>query len=61
MVKSTLKVTRSEEFVEAIKEKEAGRILKEQTKEDQPLFRQWSICMDCCRDRGGVYIEGDNK
>ena len=59
-VKSTLKETRFES-VEAVKEK-AARVLKELTEEDfQHCFKQWKIRMERCRDRGGVYIEGDNK
>jgi len=26
----------------------------------QHCFQQWKIRMERCRDRGGVYIEGDN-
>ncbi|XP_011065253.1 PREDICTED: putative uncharacterized protein FLJ37770 [Acromyrmex echinatior] len=49
------------ESVEAVKEK-AARVLKELTEEDfQHCFKQWKIRMERCRDRGGVYIEGDNK
>ena len=59
-VKSALKGTRFES-VEAVKEK-AARVLKELTEEDfQHCFKQWKIRMERCRDRGGVYIEGDNK
>ena len=59
-VKSALKRTRFES-VEAVKEKVA-RVLKELREEDfQHCFEQWKILMERCRDRGGVYIEGDNK
>ncbi|GFW99473.1 putative mariner transposase [Trichonephila clavipes] len=59
-VKSALKGTRFES-VEAVKEKAAG-VLKELTKDDfQHCFQQWKIRMERCRDRKGVYIEGDNK
>ncbi|GFX43394.1 protein GVQW3 [Trichonephila clavipes] len=59
-VKSALKGTRFES-VEAVKEK-AARLLKELTKDDfQHCFQQWEIRMERCRDREGVYIEGDNK
>ncbi|GFV99942.1 mariner Mos1 transposase [Trichonephila clavipes] len=59
-VKSALKGTRFES-VEAVKEK-AARVLKELTKDDfQHCFQQWKIRMERCRDRKGVYIEGDNK
>ncbi|GFS71034.1 FLJ37770-like protein [Trichonephila clavipes] len=59
-VKSALKGTRFES-VEAVKEK-AARVLKELTKDDfQHCFQQWKIRMERCRDREGVYIEGDNK
>lgn len=59
-VKSALKGTRFES-VEAVKEK-AARVLKELTEEDfQHYFEQWKIHMERCRDRGEVYIEGDNK
>jgi len=58
-VKSALKKTRFES-VEAVKEK-AARVLKELTENFQHCFEQWKIRMECCRDRGGVYIEGDNK
>ncbi|KAG5311249.1 CACT inhibitor, partial [Acromyrmex insinuator] len=41
---------------------ECQSVLKELTEEDfQHCFKQWKIRMECCRDRGGVYIEGDNK
>jgi hypothetical protein len=26
----------------------------------QYCFKQWKICMEQCRDRGGEYFEGDN-
>ncbi|XKL59606.1 hypothetical protein PGB90_000622 [Kerria lacca] len=59
-VKSTLKGTRLES-VEAEKEKTA-RVLKELTEKDfQHCFEQWKIRMERCWDRGGVYIEGDDK
>ncbi|GFV01538.1 protein GVQW3 [Trichonephila clavipes] len=59
-VKSALKGTRFES-VEAVKENAAG-VLKELTKDDfQHCFQQWKIRMERCRDREGVYIEGDNK
>ncbi|GFV65607.1 putative mariner transposase [Trichonephila clavipes] len=59
-VKSALKGTRFES-VEAVKEK-AASVLKELTKDDfQHCFQQWKIRMERCRDREGVYIEGDNK
>ncbi|GFS67927.1 uncharacterized protein TNCV_1361821 [Trichonephila clavipes] len=49
------------ESVEAVKEK-AARVLKELTKDDfQHCFQRWKIRMEHCRDREGVYIEGDNK
>lgn len=59
-VKSALKGTRFES-VEAVKEK-AARVLKELTEKDfQHCFEQWKVRMERCRDKGGVYIEGDNK
>ncbi|GFV15654.1 mariner Mos1 transposase [Trichonephila clavipes] len=59
-VKSTLKEIRLES-AEAVKEKAAG-VLKELTKDDfQHCFQQWKIRTKRCRDREGVYIEGDNK
>lgn len=59
-VKSALKGTIFE-CVEAVKEK-ATRVLKELTEEDfQHYFEQWKIRIGSCRNRGGVYIEGDNK
>ena len=59
-VKSALKGTRFES-IEAVK-KRAARVLKELTEEDfQHCFEQWKIRMERCRDRGGVYIKGDNK
>ncbi len=54
-----LKRTRFQ-FVEAVKEK-AARVMQELTEKDfQYCFEQWWIRMERCRDRGGVYIEGDN-
>lgn len=59
-VKSALKGTRFQS-VEAVKEK-AAQVLKELTEEDfRHCFAQWKIRMERCRDRGGVYIEGDNN
>lgn len=59
-MKSALKGTRFES-VEAVQEK-AARVLKELTEDDfQHCFQQWKIRMERCRDREGVYIEGDNK
>jgi len=59
-VKSALKGTRFES-VKAVKKKTA-RVLKKLIEEDfQHCIEQWKICMERCRDRGGVYIEGDNK
>ena len=59
-VKSALKVT-SFESVKAFQEK-AESVLKELTQDDfQRCFKQWKIRMERCRDREGVYIEGDNK
>ncbi|GFX89523.1 mariner Mos1 transposase [Trichonephila clavipes] len=59
-VKSPLKGTRFESE-EAVKKK-AARVLKELTKDDfQHCFQQWKIRTERCRDREGVYIEGDNK
>lgn len=59
-VNSTLKET-GLETAEAVKEKEA-RVLKELSEKDfQHCFKQWKIRMERCRDKGGVYIEGDNK
>ena len=59
-VKSPLKGT-SFKSVEAVKEK-AARVLKKLTEEDfQHCVEQWKIRMERCRDRGGVYIEVDNK
>ncbi|GFX92489.1 FLJ37770-like protein [Trichonephila clavipes] len=59
-VKSALKGTRFES-VESVKEK-AARVLKELTKDDfQHCFQQWKMRMERCRDREGLYIEGDNK
>jgi len=60
-VKSALKGTRFES-IEAVKKK-AARVLKELTEEDfQHCFEQWKIRnSERCRDRGGVYIEGNNK
>ncbi|GFW04876.1 FLJ37770-like protein [Trichonephila clavipes] len=59
-VKSALKGARFES-VKTVKEK-AARVFKELTKDDfQHCFQQWKIHMERCRDREGVYIEGDNK
>ena len=59
-VKCALKGTRFE-TVEAVKEK-SGRVMNELTEEDfQQCFKQCKIRMERCRDRGGVYIEGDNN
>ena len=59
-VKSALKGTRFES-VKAVNEKVA-RVLKKLTKEDfQHCFEQWKIRIERCRDRGGMYIEGDKK
>lgn len=58
-VKSALKGTRFE-TVEAVKEK-AASVMNELTEEDfQHCFGKWKTRMERCRDRGGVYIEGDN-
>ncbi|KYM93391.1 hypothetical protein ALC62_16008 [Cyphomyrmex costatus] len=49
------------ESVEAVKEK-AARVLKQLIEEDfQHCFKQLKIRMERCRNRGGVYIEDDNK
>ncbi|KAG5307304.1 GVQW3 protein, partial [Acromyrmex insinuator] len=48
------------ESVEAVKEK-ATRVVKELTEDFQHCFKQWKIHMERYRDRGEVYIEGDNK
>ncbi|XP_025161989.1 uncharacterized protein LOC109503976 [Harpegnathos saltator] len=47
--------------VETVKEKTAC-VMKELTEEDfQHCFEQWKIRMERCRDKGEVYIEGDNN
>ena len=49
------------ESVEDVKKK-AARLLKDLTEQDfQHCFQQWKIRMERCRDRDGVYIEGDNN
>ncbi|GFV71560.1 putative mariner transposase [Trichonephila clavipes] len=59
-VKSALKGTRFES-VEAVKKK-AARVLKEMTNDVfQHCFQQLKIRMEHCRNREGVYIEGENK
>ena len=59
-VKSALIGTRFES-VEDVKKK-AARLLKDLTEQDfQHCFQQWKIRMERCRDRDGVYIEGDNN
>jgi len=59
-VKSALKGTKFQ-TVQDVKEK-AARVMKELTEEDlQHCFRQLKNRMERCRDRGGVYIEGDNN
>jgi histone-lysine N-methyltransferase SETMAR len=58
-IKSALKGTRFE-FVDAVKAK-ATQLLKSITQDElQHCFQQRKIRMERWRDRGGVYIEGDN-
>lgn len=59
-VKSALKGTRFQS-VEAVQRK-AAAVMKELTQNDfKHCFEQWKIRMERCRDRGGVYIEGDTN
>lgn len=58
-IKSALKGTRFD-TVEDVKRK-ATEVMKGLTQNDfQHCFGQWKIRLERCRDRGGVYIEGDN-
>ncbi|GFU59221.1 uncharacterized protein TNCV_4197531 [Trichonephila clavipes] len=59
-VKSALKRTGFESVTAG--KKKAARVLKELTQKDfQRHFEQWKIRMESYRDRGGVFIEGENS
>lgn len=59
-VKSRLKGTHLES-VDAVKKK-ATEVMMNLSEDDlQHCFQQWKIRMERCRDREGVYIEGDKR